>query len=108
MYCVIYVKIVCLADKERAAWKEIRALSLQLFADMQEFVAEDRLSQTELQEDYKFGAESCDTTSGYGTGNVQGDVRALSRYFSGEYDFCKTIEVKKTTFCFFREAVVDL
>lgn len=72
------------ADQERPAGQEVRALPLQLPPDMQELVPEDRLPQAELQAHNQPGAESGHSARGHRAGNVQGDLRALPRHISGE------------------------
>lgn len=69
---------------ECAARQKVRALSVQLPVDLQDFVTENRLSADHLQAYHKSGAESRDAAGAHGAGHVQGDLRTLQRYVLGE------------------------
>lgn len=67
-----------------ATRQEVRPLSVQLSADLQDLVTANRVPSHDLQTDHQSGAESRDTAHSDRAGNVQGHLRPLQRHVLGE------------------------
>lgn len=73
------------ADPQRAARQEVRAVSVQLFAHLQELVPTDRLSAAELQTDHQPGAESRHATRSVDAGHAPRHLCPLLGHILGTF-----------------------
>ena len=72
------------SHQERSAGQEVRPVSVQLFADLQDVFTAHRVSPDDMQENHKLGPQPGDASGAHRSGHVSSQLWPLWGHVLGE------------------------